>query len=122
MIGFLIRLAVNSFAILIVTYIVKGVEVASPIVAIVAAFVLGVINAFIRPLVILITLPINILTLGLFTFFINGFLFYAVSKIVKGFVVTGFWPAFFGAIIFSTISFLLSLLISKKGKVEVIVE
>ena len=119
MIGFLIRLAVNSFAILIVTYIIKGVEVSSPIVAIVAAFVLGVINAFIRPLVILITLPINILTLGLFTFFINGFLFYAVSKIVKGFAVTGFWPAFFGALIFSLISFLLSLLISKKGKVEV---
>ena len=87
-----------------------------------AAFVLGVINAFIRPLVILITLPINILTLGIFTFFINGFLFYAVSKIVKGFVVTGFWPAFFGALLFSIISFLVSLVISKKGRVEIIVE
>lgn len=120
--GFLIRLAINSAAILVVTYIVKGVEVASPVTAIVAAFVLGIINAFLRPLIILITLPINILTLGLFTFFINGFLFYAVAKIVKGFVVTGFWPAFFGAILFSTISFLLSLLISNRGKVEVIVE
>jgi putative membrane protein len=122
MIGFLIRLAVNSLAILIVTHIVRGIEVTSTVTAVVAAFVLGIINAFLRPLTILITLPINILTLGLFTFFINGFLFYAVSKIVKGFIITGFWPAFFGAILFSPISFLLSLLISKRGKVEVMVD
>ena len=111
MISFLIRLAINAFALLIVTYTVRGVEVQSPVVAIVAAFVLGIINAFIRPLIILITLPINILTLGLFTFFINGFLFYAVSKIVKGFIVTGFWPAFFGALIFTIISFLVSVVV-----------
>ncbi|MDP2939959.1 MAG: phage holin family protein [Candidatus Omnitrophota bacterium] len=117
--GVLIKWVINSLAILIVTYIVKGIEVASPITAIVAAFVLGIINAFLRPCIILITLPINIFTLGVFTFFINGFLFYFVSKIVKGFVVTGFWPAFFGALLFSIISFLLSLLINKEGKLEI---
>ena len=117
--GALIKWVINSLAILIVTYIVKGIEVAGPITAIVAAFVLGIINAFLRPLIILITLPINIFTLGLFTFFINGFLFYLVSKIIKGFVVTGFWPAFFGALLFSIISFLLSLLINKEGKLEI---
>jgi len=117
--GLLIKWIINSLAILIVTYIVKGIEVASPITVIVVAFVLGIVNAFLRPLIILITLPINIFTFGLFTFFINGFLFYAVSKIVKGFVITGFWPAFFGALIFSTISFLLSLLITKEGKIEI---
>ena len=106
-------------AILIVIYIVKGIEVANPITVIVAAFVLGIINAFLRPLIILITLPITIFTFGLFTFFINGFLFYMVSKIVKGFVITGFWPAFFGALIFSIISLLLSLLITKEGKIEI---
>jgi putative membrane protein len=117
--GILIKWAINSLAILIVTYIVRGIEVANPIVVIVAAFVLGIVNAFLRPLLILITLPLNILTLGLFTFFINGFLFYLVSKIVKGFIVTGFWPAFLGALIVSFISFLLNLLINKEGKFEI---
>ena len=117
--GILIKWVINSLAILIVTYIVKGIEIASPITAIVAAFVLCIINAFLRPFIILITLPINIFTLGVFTFFINGFLFYSVSKIVKGFIITGFWPAFFGALLFSIISFLLSLLINKEGKLEI---
>lgn len=117
--GLLIKWVINSLAILIVTYIVKGIEVASPITAVVAAFVLGIINAFLRPFIILITLPVNIVTLGLFTFFINGFLFYLVSKIVKGFTITGFWPAFFGALLFSTISFLVSVLITREGKIEI---
>jgi len=117
--GLLIKWLINSLAIFVVTYIVRGIEVASPITAIVAAFVLGIINAFLRPFIILITLPINIFTLGLFTFFINGFLFYTVSKIVKGFVITGFWPAFFGSLLFSTISFLLSLSINKEGRIEI---
>jgi putative membrane protein len=93
-----------------VAHIVKGIEISDPWIVVVVAFVLGIINAFLRPLIILVTLPINILTLGIFTFFINGFLFYLVSKIVKGFTITGFWPAFFGALLFSIISFLLSLL------------
>ena len=117
--GLLIKWIINSLAIIIVTYVVKGIEVASPVAAIVAAFVLGIINAFLRPLIILITLPINIFAFGLFTFFINGFLFYAVSKIVKSFIITGFWPAFFGALLFSAISFLLSLVITKEGRIEI---
>lgn len=116
--GILIKWVINSLAILIVTYTVKGIEVVSPLTAIAAVFVLGIVNAFLRPVIILITLPINIFTLGLFTFFINGFLFYMVSKIVKGFIVIGFWPAFWGSLIFSTISFLLSLLINKEGRFE----
>ncbi len=117
--GTLIKWIINSLAILIVTYIVKGIQIASPLAAIAAALVLGIINAFLRPFIILITLPINIFTLGIFTFFINGFLFYMVSKIVKGFVIAGFWPAFFGSLLFSTISFLLSLLINKEGRLEI---
>jgi len=111
MAGFLVKWIINAIAILIVAHIVKGIEVTSTAIVLVASFVLGIINAFLRPLLILITLPINILTLGLFTFFINGFMFYLVSKIVKGFIITGFWPAFFGYILVSIISFLLSLLI-----------
>jgi putative membrane protein len=109
--NFLIRWIINALAIFIVVHIVKGIEVSSTAVVLVIAFVLGVINAFLRPFIILITLPINILTLGLFTLFINGALFYMVSKIVKGFVITGFWPAFWGYIIFSIISSLLSLFV-----------
>ena len=108
---FLMRWAINALSIFIVASIVKGIEVSSIPVALVIALVLGIINAFLRPLIILVTLPINILTLGIFTLFINGALFLLVSKIVKGFVVTGFWPAFWGYILFSIISFLLSLLV-----------
>ena len=111
---FLTKWIINSLAILIVTYIVKGIQVASPLTAIVVALVLGIINTFLRPFIILITLPINIFTLGLFTFFINGFLFYLVSKIVKDFVISGFWPAFFGSLLFSAISLFLSLMVIKK--------
>jgi len=105
---FLVRLVINALSIFIVVHIVKGIEVSNTMIVLVIALVLGIINAFLRPLIILITLPINILTLGVFTLFINGAIFYLVSKIVSGFVITGFWPAFWGYILFSIISFLLS--------------
>ena len=107
---FLLRWGISALSIFIVAHIVKGIEVPSVSVVLVVALVLGIINAFLRPLIILITLPMNILTLGTLTLFINGALFYLVSKIVKGFVITGFWSAFWGYILFSIISFLLSLL------------
>ncbi|MBF0494765.1 MAG: phage holin family protein [Candidatus Omnitrophica bacterium] len=105
---FLVRWLINSLAIFIVAHIVKGIEISNTAVVLVVALVLGIINAFLRPIIILVTLPINMLTLGLFTLFINGALFLLVSKIVKGFVITGFWPAFWGYILFSMISFFLS--------------
>ncbi|MEI8349078.1 MAG: phage holin family protein [Candidatus Omnitrophota bacterium] len=108
---FLLKWAVNSVAILVVVHTIKGIEISNTSLVVVVALVLGIINAFLRPILIAITLPINVLTLGVFTFFINGFLFYLVSKIVKGFTVTGFWPACFGAILFSIVSFLLSLFV-----------
>jgi putative membrane protein len=111
MTNFLVKWLINALSIFIVAHIVKGIEVSNTALVLVIALVLGVINAFLRPLIILITLPINILTLGVFTFFINGALFYLVSIIVKGFTITGFWTAFWGYILFSVISFLLSLLV-----------
>ena len=116
--GFFLRWFINSLALLAVTYIVKGIEIINISTIFVAALVLGIINAFLRPLIILVTLPINILTWGLFTFVINGFMFYLVSKMVKGFSVANFWTAFFGALIYSIISLLLNILINKEGKVE----
>ena len=111
MMHFLVRWGISALSIFIVAHIVKGIQVPNASVVLVVALVLGIINAFLRPLIILITLPINILTLGIFTLFINGALFYLVSKIIKGFVITGFWPAFWGYILFSIISFLLSFLV-----------
>ncbi len=111
MLQFLARWVINALSIFIVAHIVKGIEVPTAPTVLIVALVLGIINAFVRPLVILVTLPINILSLGVFTFFINGAMFYLASKIVKGFVITGFWPAFWGYILFSIISFLLSMLV-----------
>ena len=119
MIGFILRWFINVISLLVVVNTLKGVEVSSFETLIVAALILGIINAVLRPIIILITLPINMLTLGIFTFFITGFMFYLVSKIIKGFTIESFWSAFWGAFIFSLISFLLSLLIHREGKLGV---
>ena len=104
----LLRWLINTGAILLASYLIRGIRVDSVWVAVIAAALLGIINAFIRPILIFFTLPLNILTLGLLTFFINGFLFYAVSWIVKGFEITSFWAAFLGALIISIINWLCS--------------
>ena len=79
--------------------------------ALIAALVLGLVNTVIRPILILLTLPATILTLGLFIFIINGVLFLAVANVLEGFQVAGFWPAVLGAIVYSLISWALSALI-----------
>jgi putative membrane protein len=105
---FLIRLIVNAVALMIVAYFLPGVAVTGPFGALVAAFVLGIVNAILRPILIILTLPIQILTLGLFTLLINGVLFYWVGHLGIGLVVSGFWPAFWGAIVLGVVSFVLS--------------
>ena len=117
--GFLLRWFINSVTLLVVAHIVRGIEVTNFQATVVAALVLGIINAFLRPIIILVTLPINILTWGLFTFIINGFMFYLVSKIVKGFSIADFWTAFFGALLYSVISLSLNVLINKQGRIEI---
>ena len=108
---FLIRLIVNAVALVIVAYFLPGVSVSGPVGALIAAFVLGIVNAILRPILIILTLPIQIVTLGLFTLIINGLLFYWVGHWGIGLVVDGFWPAFWGAIILGIVSFLLSSLL-----------
>jgi putative membrane protein len=110
---FLVRLIVNTLALLTVAYTVPGVSVENLLVALVAALAFALINAFLKPAIMIITLPINILSLGIFTLFINGLLFYLVSKLVSGFSVSGFWSAFWGALLFSLVSFFLNLFIGK---------
>ncbi|TAK70582.1 MAG: phage holin family protein [Betaproteobacteria bacterium] len=95
---------INALSLLAVPYVLPSVSVASFYIALVTALVLGLLNTLIRPLLLLVTLPITILTLGLFTLVINGLLFWFVASIVEGFRVAGFWSAFWGAIVYSLIS------------------
>src|SRR5499425_420378 len=107
---------INTVALLALPYLMSSIRVDSFAAALIAALVLGLINTFIRPLLILLTLPATLLTLGLFIFVINGLLFWAVGSFVDGFHVSGFWSGVFGAIVYSIISWILSsLLLAKKG-------
>lgn len=108
-----LRLVINALSLLIVAYLLEGIEVESFVAALVAALVLGVVNAVIRPIVLIFTLPINLLTLGLFTFVVNAFLLYLVSQVVGGFGVAGFWSALLGAVLLSVISMILSRLVKR---------
>ena len=107
---------VNTLALIAVAYLMPSITVSSFTAALVAALVLGLVNAGIRPLLILLTLPVTIVTLGLFIFVINGLLFWFVGSFIEGFVVQGFWAGFFGAILFSIVSWILSALVLKGGK------
>lgn len=107
---FLIRWIINTLALLITSYLVPGVSFANFWSALIAALIFGLINAIVRPIMIVLTLPVNIVTFGIFTLVINALMFWLTSAIVKGFTVTGFWPAFFGALIYWIIIMLVSLI------------
>ena len=116
--GIIIRWLIQTLAIVLTAYLLEGIRVMDFTSALLAAAFLGVLNAFFRPILIILTLPINILSLGLFTFIINALLLMMVSGVVSGFEVRGFWSAVFGSLIISIVSWLLSSFISDKGKVE----
>jgi putative membrane protein len=112
----LLHWLINAAALFLLPYIFKWVQVDSLQAALIAALVLGLANALIRPLLILLTLPVTLLTLGLFIFVINGLLFWAVGSFVDGFRVAGFWSGVFGAIVYSLISLVLAaILVPKKA-------
>jgi putative membrane protein len=102
---------INALALIAVAYLMPGVSVSSFGAALVAALVLGLINAVVRPILVLLTLPVTLLTLGLFIFVLNGLLFWMVGTWLEGFEVAGFWSAVLGAILFSLVSWLLSALV-----------
>ena len=109
MVSFFIKWFVNIIALFVVIHTIAGVSAANSNVIIVAALIIGLLNAFLRPVLILLTLPLTIISLGFFTLVINAFMFYLASKFVTGFSVTGFWSAFWAALLFSFISFLLNM-------------
>ena len=103
----------NAVALLVVAYVLPGIVVASFGSAMLAALVLGLINSLVKPVLILLTLPITVVTLGLFLLVLNALMFWMAGAILKGFQVNGFWWAVGGAILYSLISGFLSNLINQ---------
>jgi putative membrane protein len=116
--GILIRWIINALALLLISRLIQGIEVDSLFSAFVAAAVLGVINAILRPILLILTFPITILTLGLFVFVVNGLMLYLAGQLVKGFYVYGFLAAVFGALFLSVVSWLANAFISDQGRIE----
>ncbi|HXE41173.1 MAG TPA: phage holin family protein [Azonexus sp.] len=106
---------VNALALLALPYVVPSVQIAGFGTALLVAVVLGLINTLLRPLLVLLTLPVTLLTLGLFIFVINALLFQLADALIDGFHVGGFWSALFGSIAYSLISWLLSALLLRKN-------
>ncbi len=116
--GLLLRWLILSVAIMAAAYLFDGIRVDGFGTALFAALVLGILNAFFRPILFVLTLPITVLTLGLFTFVINALLLMMTSGVIGGLVVDGFVSALFGSLIISLVSLLLSSFISGRGRVE----
>jgi putative membrane protein len=114
MLRLLLTWLINAAALFAVPYLMQSVRVDSFTVALFAALILGLVNTLIKPILILLTLPVTVLTLGLFIFVINGLLFWAVANFVKGFYVAGFMSAIGGALLYSIISWALSTLLLEK--------
>jgi len=118
--GVLIRWVILTIAIMLTSYLLPGIQVSTVYSAFISAAILGVLNAVLRPVLIILTLPINVLTIGLFTLLINAGMLKLTASIISGFYVHGFWTAVFGALIISIISWLLNALIGDRGRVAVI--
>lgn len=110
----LLRWLFTALALLGITYIIRGIAVDNFYAALIAALVLGLVNALIRPIIMVLTLPFNIMTLGLFTLVINALMFWFASSIVKGFNVDGFGAAFLGALLMWVFNWFINSLLSKK--------
>ena len=111
---FIQKLIAQALALLVVTYIIPGITVTGILPLIVAAFCMGLVNAIVRPLLLIFTFPITVVTLGLFILVINGACFALVAWLVKGFMVDGMLAAILGALAMSVVGFFLNWMIVKK--------
>ena len=118
--GIFIRWLILTFSIIISSYLLEGIQVSGFISAFFAAAILGILNAFFRPILLVLTLPINILSLGLFTFVINAVLLLMVSGVIPGFDVNGFWSAVAGSLFISLVSWSLTSFINERGTIQYI--
>ncbi len=115
MLGFFLRWSINLLAIVIAGSVIPGIRIQSIEMGIIAAGIFGVVNAIIRPVVLVLTLPINLLTLGLFTLVINAAMLKLVSDVVPGFAIESFWAAFLGALLISLISWFMNIFVGGDG-------
>ena len=111
----ILKWALNSCALFIVMKLISGVQIDRFQDLLLATLVIGLLNAFLRPIIILLTLPVTVLTLGLFTLVINGVIFSLAAHLVTGFHLTGFGAAFFAALLFSLFSFVLNMFFGTKS-------
>ena len=118
--GIFVRWLILTIAIIAASYLLDGIHVSGFFSAFFAAAMLGILNAFFRPILIVLTLPINILSLGLFTFIINALMLKMASGAIPGFDVYGFWSAVLGSLLISVVSWLLNSFISERGTVKYI--
>ena len=118
--GIFVRWLTLTGAIVFASYVLDGIHVSGFFSAFWAAAILGILNAFFRPIALILTLPINILSLGFFTFVINAFMLKLASGVISGFDVYGFWSAIFGSLLISVISWLLNSFINEHGTVTYI--
>ncbi len=118
--GFVVRWLVSAIALYLTSLIVRGIVVRSVAALLFAALTIGILNALVRPVILLLTLPLNILTLGLFTLVVNAGMLWMASQVVVGFEVRGFWAALGGWLVMSFFTFVINLLIGETGRVEVV--
>lgn len=118
--GIFVRWLILTIAIIVTSYLLDGIQVSGFFSALFAAAILGILNAFFRPILLIVTLPINILTLGFFTFVINAILLMMASGVIGGFYVAGFWSAVFGSLFISLISWFITSFINERGTVQFI--
>src|SRR5881296_4319750 len=116
----MIRWLVSAAALYLTSLIVRGIEVHGVGSLLFAAATIGILNALVRPVILLLTLPLNILTLGLFTLVVNAGMLWMASQVVVGFEVRGFWSALGGWLLMSFFTFLINLLIGETGKIEIV--
>ncbi|MEI6222205.1 MAG: phage holin family protein [bacterium] len=103
----LIKLIANACFILLIASFIPGITVSNFYIAVIVAIVLALANVFLRPILVLLTLPINLVTFGCFTFFINAFIFWLTGTFIKGFTVQGLWPALLGSLVLSVLQSIL---------------
>lgn len=106
------KILVNGAALMFTANLIDGIYVDGWGAVFIAAIILGIVNAIIRPILLVLTLPLNVFTLGLFTFVVNGLVLKTVSSVVSGFDIVGLWPAIIGSVILSVVSTVLNWLIS----------
>ena len=118
--GLVIRWLVSAAALYVTSLIVRGIEIQGVVPLLFAAVTIGVLNAVVRPFVLLLTLPLNIVTLGLFTLVVNAMMLWMAAKVVIGFNVHGFWSALGGWLLMSFFTFLINALIGETGRIEIV--